>query len=769
MEHDRDESWIPVILTQKKGFPVRMDFPTSRGDWQSKPALTDILTNPEDHWDREKCKITWRMISGLMDDDLLSHEDMLQFLTCRNLHTSLHIWGGGQMFIEMQLLERPDFEKNKCHLIQMLTERDDQYDPAFGRFAYDGVSFMMKYHCITIQDILTLLVSTNDSICLAAWSRARFLACQGYVSDSDLAKHKSWFLGLLADHPDAWDPQGTRYDEEDDLWSAIAYMAENKILTQQDISGLLDRDHDSLTAAVWLHAEPLRRLGLLDLNDLRRTKDRFLRIARLAVEGAAFPDLALPGWDLEIPLWRVIRNAVSREWEVITPGDHAFFTFLLSSQNDGMCLSVWKDGDNLVQRDFLQREDFLYQKDRLNALLLAGTIWQQGTMEENKRLMKFLLDLGLCTPEAIRQAADDGSENLPFVARSVLRDLASDETIRTLQHDLENADPGMKTVAARDLELVDDPRTSDRIVPLLRHRDARVRYHAAEIIGNRNARESTFSPLILSLGDDDPNVRFQVAKALLRHVSSRVAETYATARDVRYRAFDEIASGPLADEIIVAAMEKDARIFREIAALVVRGKWMSEDSFIGALKQGEPFALHSAATAIFSIAPDSVIADLAAATASADAERKIPFIRALGRFRSVRAAGAILPAIADPSADVRFAAARALGTNGVVQTAEYLVVLLIDRNYGVRYSAAEALGKIGSENSADALIRALADPDEAVRFHAARALGKIGSGRGITPLTAAVQDSNILVSTAARDALQQIDKLAEASSAEQKP
>ena len=756
---------IPIIISQKANHPIQLNILKIRDVGQNKQCILDALTIPDDRWDPDKSQTSWSMISLLMEMDLLSHEDTVRLLTCRNVSTSLHIWGGGEIFMDMLLLERQDIEEHKSHLFRMLTACDNRYDPEFSRYTWDTISFMMEYHFMTVLDILTLLVSTNDSVCFAAWSHAGFLACQGYVSNHDLEKNKSWFLGLLADHTDIWEPQYPRDMEEDDLWGALSYMARNNIITRQDFVALFERNRDDLTAILWMCSNPLVRYGLLDPDDLQKTKDSFFRITRRSLEGATVFDMAHPGSYGELPLWRVIRAAIDRG--VITQGDSEFFSYLLSCRNNDVSLSVWKDGSDLIRRGLLSREDFISHKDRFNTLLLEMNIWARCSPEENKHLLRFLLDIGLCTPESLQLLAETDHDSLPIAARSVMRDLALDHTIVTLIKELEDPDPDIRTNAARELEHIANGHSCnqvietivDRLVGVLRGNIVHARYHAAEVLKNLKSERAVHS-LIPALMDENAGVRFQAGYALWAIEKGSAMETRIVAKEIADQAFMELASVCAIDALIIQVLKQDEEKLRETAARVARknSPAYTVESVIGALNNGDPIVMHDAACVFAGIATDSAFDALFTSLNNENSGVRETAVLALGRFKSERAAASLDVTLKDDDPMVRYYATRALGAINSEHAVASLIFALKDPSPLVRRSAAAALGKTGSDRAVDPLILSMKDQDATVRFFAACALGTIGSDRATESLIPAQQDEKEMVRVAVEDALERIHR-----------
>ncbi|NUQ61682.1 MAG: HEAT repeat domain-containing protein [Pirellulales bacterium] len=120
-----------------------------------------------------------------------------------------------------------------------------------------------------------------------------------------------------------------------------------------------------------------------------------------------------------------------------------------------------------------------------------------------------------------------------------------------------------------------------------------------------------------------------------------------------------------------------------------------------------------------------------------------------------KAVGALVTALASPSATVRERAANALGVIRDAQAVQPLTHAVADARPEVRLAATLALGELG-EPAVDALVAALVSEDCRVRETAAAILGRIGDPRAIGSLQAATADAEPRVRDAASAALSRL-------------
>lgn len=220
---------------------------------------------------------------------------------------------------------------------------------------------------------------------------------------------------------------------------------------------------------------------------------------------------------------------------------------------------------------------------------------------------------------------------------------------------LKNPDPNVRSLAARGLGRIHDPRAVEPLIMALKDPESKVRRQASKAFAFwifRDARP--LKPLIATLKDPDPDVREYAAMALGRIGDAR-------------------AMAPL----------------------------------IAAFSDPEPEVGRLAAGALVKINDVQAVAPLTLALKDQKAQvrRNAAYAFALWKIGGARAVESLIAALQDPDPDVRGSVAQALGEIGSARAVEPLIAALKDPE--VRAAAAEALSDIGDSSAVPGLVENL--------------------------------------------------------------
>jgi HEAT repeat protein len=227
-----------------------------------------------------------------------------------------------------------------------------------------------------------------------------------------------------------------------------------------------------------------------------------------------------------------------------------------------------------------------------------------------------------------------------------------------------------------------------------------VRYHIAEVLGNRRDKEA-LPELIEALKDIDIWVRCSAAEAL----------------------------GNIGDSVAVPGL-------------------------IEALKDIDNRVRRSALTALVEIGDTGAVPGLIEALKDTDNWVRCRAAEALGQIGDKVAVPGLIEALKDKDYEVRRSALTALVEIGDTEAVPALILALKDTDIWVRFSAAEALGKFGDKVAVPGLIEALKDTDDLVRRNAVEALVKIGDKVPVVALLEVLKDPNREVRKSAVEALE---------------
>ncbi len=233
----------------------------------------------------------------------------------------------------------------------------------------------------------------------------------------------------------------------------------------------------------------------------------------------------------------------------------------------------------------------------------------------------------------------------------------------------------------------------------LKSSNPEVRAEAARKLAASGDRK-TVPALIRALGDEDPEVRVEVAKAVGSFVHPAAIDPLATA---------------------LSGLSRTAKSRRAASG-----------------KDPESAEYEALATALGRQGPPATTA-LVGLLRSDDKEARRWAAYALGLTRDARAIGPLAERLEDNRSEVRKAAAQALGDISDPGAAVHLKKALASRDPETRRVAAAALGTLGGEAAAEALISASEDENEAVQLAAIDALRRIGGIRAGMGLRRAIE------------------------------
>jgi HEAT repeat protein len=301
------------------------------------------------------------------------------------------------------------------------------------------------------------------------------------------------------------------------------------------------------------------------------------------------------------------------------------------------------------------------------------------------------------TIPALTAALSDEDREVRRLAVTALAKLKDDRCEEPLLQALHDPEPEVAKAAFFGLKRSSHPRVPDAMKSLLRHTDAGMRGHAAQVLEHLGWRPA----------DTEEDVYYSVAKGDF----SRAA-----------------AFGPSA----IPALES-------------------------VINSG-PYSLSvGAAEALGEISDQRILRPLFTALKSPDAGVCVAAVDALSRTGWPQAVDPILTLLRHTNAKVRVAVAEGLRRLGDKSVVEPLRTLLRDPVWDVRRCAAESLGRLKDAGSIGVLSTSLQDADADVREASAMALGNIGDRRSIAPLVLALKDTSSSVRRIATAALTLID------------
>jgi HEAT repeat protein len=401
---------------------------------------------------------------------------------------------------------------------------------------------------------------------------------------------------------------------------------------------------------------------------------------------------------------------------------------------------------------------------------LAGGLNKHGAPEVRRAAAKSLGKIGGASAiEHLAAALKDNDPEVQCEAAYALGKAGSTavEPLVIVLTD-EDSGPRVRSVAARALVSIRDPRAVDALVIALKHErvkrrmigymgDPDVLQAAAEGLGEIGDARA-IEPLIEALVTGKENVRTAAANAL-KQIDPNWTKTEAAKHTVPFLAGHLRGSGSLARQAAAETLSKIGDT-RAIEPLVV------------ALPDDDSFTRWAVREALNVIDPDwpkseaakrAIRALVEALVGQEEARPKAAKALELidPNWPKTEAAKLALPTLVEAlthwAESVRKEAVEALGKIGDVRAVEPLIEKLYDSDIGVCREAANALGKIRDVRAVEPLVRLFKDHGRCLQEHASHALIEIGDARAVEPLVAALADQWSEVRQMAIAALEHID------------
>lgn len=297
---------------------------------------------------------------------------------------------------------------------------------------------------------------------------------------------------------------------------------------------------------------------------------------------------------------------------------------------------------------------------------------------------------------ALRRALKDDDAQVRRLAATALGKLDDDRCVEPLLGAAQDGHPEVQKAAILALKRSPDERIPSLLASLLRHADAGVRGHAAQVLE--------------SLGWRPADKEDEIWLLAARGQCARAAEF-------------GVAALPALETVLDSA----------------------------------PFSLRVAAIqGLCEINDPRVLRLLLASAKSSDATVCVAAVDGLARLGGPAVVEPLLALLSNGNGQVRLAAVEALGRSGATAAAGRLRALLHDPLWDVRRATAEALGRLKDPEAVEALAQTLADGDADVREASAMALGNLCDRQAIGPLVMTLKDSTSGVRRIAAAALSRI-------------
>lgn len=262
----------------------------------------------------------------------------------------------------------------------------------------------------------------------------------------------------------------------------------------------------------------------------------------------------------------------------------------------------------------------------------------------------------------------------------------------------------VRVMAISILKEIEDPSAAERLIPLLKDGDVKIRRATAKTLGALKDKKATEMLNDALLNDYDPQVRFFAVRSLEQIGDPRVLDTYILLlkdNDARIRLFSVMALGKIKSTKAVSALSEltddiDANI--RLALAETLGK----------------------------IGDTSCIEPLTVLLSDPHPNVRKQAIGAISYIKNPRSTEALMN-IADKSGDkeMRYFAVLGLERLGDKKTEGLLINLLNDESMKVRVASADALRIINTEEAKTALKSVLDDESSKVRNAARRSLEEL--------------------------------------------
>jgi len=719
----------PVVISQNGNNQLKIEIQVPPALQKKKDQLLEILSQMDEPWDEDMVKQSWQILSDLLDVNALTRADIKILMACPNISICMNIWRNVDAFIQQGYATYDDFKTSSPRLVRILSKVDSVLDCNKSESIGEIVAALFGRGFLSPQDLTDLLTSPDDSVCFWAWRNLRELTERDILQRDDFIRTKNRFIELYTLHCHEWEGEEAYGGDLGNLfWEVFKRSSWDRIINRADFLPLIASMNDSVFLDIWKHADSAISLELLRADDFRQHKERFKEITlRKIAEPPRYYDISTYKIN-GVPEWYVIRDLIDHA--ILTADDKEFFFDLLWGCDPELTLDLWVNGNVLLKQGILTIEDFHRNKEAFNKLILSQEVWSPYTMDRNRNLMHFLLDIGICTEETLVDASWMDDETIKDSARNTLIRIKFEGAIDSVIKYCKSDDPEIRKIASDELSYILQENPMDvtlesyaaaAIASLLKNDNPSVRYDAAVLCRN-NLIFGLVDVLIMALGDKDPSVRFQAAYAIRENTCCRAERVFDSSLRIERIALAEIMTEYEVDAYICRILMQNTKWMQEIADRVVEKQpavWTT-DAFIRALMDGDPEAAHSAAAAFVS-APIPVVIDLLAD----DLMNMGPSIReyavrVLAKITSEQVTDLLVLALTtDPDAFVSSFAARGLHGTTDERAVKALIRALSDEAALVRQSAAWALGGCRpTMRVIEALISCMDDPDEIVRYYA---------------------------------------------------
>jgi HEAT repeat protein len=426
-----------------------------------------------------------------------------------------------------------------------------------------------------------------------------------------------------------------------------------------------------------------------------------------------------------------------------------------------------------------------------------------GALDDRERIVRerVVVALGrIGAVEPLIAALRDTSGSVRVCAAQALGTASGSRAVEALIAALSDEDWNVRAQAAQALGALGDPSAVEPLVSALAE-GSRAVESVGEALGLLGP--AALEPLVAALGNEDPVVRGNAAKALARLGDARgvdplvvaLADEHVKVRESAAQAlgelgwqpedaqraqqalaahdWDELAElGAAALEPLIAALGDEDRVIRKMAAWSLGriGDARAADPLVAALGDEDAQVRERAAAALQQLG-DAVTQSLISATGTRN-ERVLEGVTAelarRGGPAVEQAVKSLAPRLDSGNSQVRRRASLALARLGsrpqsqaqAVRRAiaaqewheawtlgpasvEPLIAALVDGDKEVRRNAAATLGALGDPRAVEPLIGMLEDRSSKVRESVVAALGGLGDARAVEPLIAALGDVRV--------------------------
>ncbi|MCK4463691.1 MAG: HEAT repeat domain-containing protein [Candidatus Omnitrophica bacterium] len=262
----------------------------------------------------------------------------------------------------------------------------------------------------------------------------------------------------------------------------------------------------------------------------------------------------------------------------------------------------------------------------------------------------------------------------------------------------------VRVMAINILKQIKDPSAAERLIPLLKDEDVKIRRVTAKTLGALKDKKATEMLNEALLNDYDPQVRFFAVRSLEQIGDPRVLDTYILLlkdNDARIRLFSVMALGKIKSTKAVGALSKltndiDANIRLALAKTLGKtGDTSCIEPLAVLLSDPHPNVRRHAIEAISYIKnPRSTEALMNIANKSGDKNMRYFAVLGLERLGDKKTEGLLINLLNDESMKVRVASASALGVVNTEKVKTALKTVLDDESSKVRNAARRSLEEL---------------------------------------------------------------------------